>query len=70
MDDNTILIIPTPDKPVKIVFENDVSIEDNGDMTLTIKRPATLKEIAEWLDVPIDDVFNCKIGIYNLEELK
>ena len=70
MDDSTILVIPTPDKPIKIVYENEVLIEDNGDMTVTVKRPATIKEIAEWLGVPINDVFNCKIGIYNLEELK
>jgi hypothetical protein len=56
-------IIPTTNKPIKVVFENEVFVEDNGDTTLTISRPATLKEIAEWFDISIDELLNTKFGI-------
>ena len=52
-------IIPSADKPIKLVFEG-TSIEDNGDMTFTIRRTATLAEIAEWLDMIVDEVLNTK----------
>ena len=39
-------IIPFANKPIKVVFEGP-PIEDNGDMTFTIRRTATLSEIAE-----------------------
>lgn len=67
MENNDCLyIIPSADKPIKLVFEGQ-SIEDNGDMTFTIKRPATLAEIAEWFDMTIDEVLHTKFGIYKLE---
>lgn len=63
---NCLYIIPSADKPIKLVFEGQ-SIEDNGDMTFTIKRYATLAEIAEWFDMTIDEVLHTKFGIYKLE---
>ena len=54
-------IIPSADKPIKLVFEGP-PIEDNGDMTFTIRRIATLSEIAEWFNMTIDEVLNTKIG--------
>lgn len=68
MESNDCLyIIPSADKPIKLIFEGP-SIEDNGDMTFTIKRPATLAEIAELFDMIIDDVLHTKFGIYKLED--
>lgn len=63
---NCLYIIPSADKPIKLVFEGP-PIEDNGDMTITIKRYATLAEIAEWFDMIIDEVLHTKFGIYKLE---
>lgn len=65
--DNCLYIIPSVDKPIKFVFEG-ISIEDNGDMTFTIKRPATLSEIADMFDMTIDKVLNTKFGIYTVDE--
>ena len=55
-------IISSADKPIKLVFEV-TPIEDNGDMTFTIRRIATLSEIAEWFDMTVDEVLNTKFGI-------
>ena len=63
---NCLYIIPSTDKPIKVVFECP-PIEDNGDMTMTIERPATPAEIAEWFDMTIDEVLHTKFGIYKLE---
>lgn len=60
-------IIPSEDKPIKLVFEGP-PIEDNGDMTFTIKRHATLAEIAELFDMTVDELIHAKIGIFKLEE--
>lgn len=60
-------IIPSVDKPIKFVLEG-ISIEDNGDMTFTIKRPATLSEIADMFDMTIDKVLNTKFGICTVDE--
>lgn len=65
--DNCLYIIPSVDKPIKFVFEG-ISIEDNGDMTFTIKRPATLSEIADMFDMTIDEVLNTKFGICTVDE--
>lgn len=59
-------IIPSVYKPIKVVFEGP-PIEDNGDMTFTIKCPATLAEIAEWFDMTVDEVLHTEFGIYKLE---
>ena len=58
-------IIPSVDKPIKVVFEGP-SIEDNGDITFTIRRTATLAEIAEWFNMTIDEVLNIKFGIFEV----
>ena len=60
-------IIPSVDKPIKFVFEG-ISIDDNGDMTFTIKWPATLSEIADMFDMTTDKVLNTKFGIYTVDE--
>ena len=65
--DNCLYIIPSVDKPIKLVFEES-SIEVNEDMTLTLKMPATLAEIAELFNMTIDEVLRTKFGIYTLEE--
>lgn len=65
--DNCLYIIPSVNKPIKFVFEG-ISIEDNGDMTFTIKRPATLSEIADMFDMTIDKVLNTKFGICTVDE--
>lgn len=60
MESNDCLyIIPAADKPIKLVFECS-PIEDNGDMTFTIKRSATLAEIAEWFDMTVDELIHTK----------
>ena len=58
-------IIPSIDKPIKFVFEGP-PIEDNGDMTFTIRRTATLAEIAELFDMTVDEVLNTKFGIFEV----
>ena len=68
-------IIPSANKPIKVVFEGP-PIEDNGDMTFTIRRTATLAEIAEVLNttlnyligfnMTIDEVLNTKFGIFEV----
>ena len=58
-------IIPSADKPIKLVFEGP-HIEDNGDMTFTIRRIATLAEIAEWFNMTVDEVLNTKFGIFEV----
>lgn len=66
MESNDCLyIIPSVDKLIKLVFK-DITIEDNGDMTFTIKSPATLAEIAEWFDMTVDEVLNTKFGIFEV----
>lgn len=65
--DNCLYIIPSVDKPIKLVFEES-SIEVNEDMTLTLKMPATLAEIAELFNMTIDEVLRTKFGIYTLED--
>ena len=60
-------IIPSVDKPIKFVFEG-ISIEDNGDMTFTIKRPTTLSEIADMFNMTIDEVLNNKFGSWTVDE--
>lgn len=64
---NYLYIIPTIDRSVKVIFENEVFIEDNGDMSLSIRRPATLFELAEYFDMPIGELISTKFGIYKLE---
>lgn len=59
--------ITQSDKPIKLVFEGP-PIEDNGDMTFTIKRPMTLAEIAELFDMTLDELIHTKFGIYKLED--
>lgn len=58
-------IIPSANKPIKVVFEGP-PIEDNGDMTFTIRRTATLAEFAEWFNMTIDEVLNTKFGIFEV----
>lgn len=58
-------IIPSVYKPIKVVFEGP-PIEDNGDITFTIRRTATLAEIAEWFNMTIDEVLNTKFGIFEV----
>lgn len=58
-------IIPSADKPIKLVFEGP-PIEDNGDMTFTIRRIDTLAEIAEWFNMTVDEVLNTKFGIFEV----
>ena len=58
-------IIPSTDKQIKVVFEGP-PIEDNGDMTFTIRRTATLAEVAEWFDMTVDEVLNTKFGIFEV----
>lgn len=65
--DNCLYIIPSVNKPIKFVFE-EISIEDNGDMTFTIKQPATLSEIANMFNMTIDEVLNTKFGICTVDE--
>ena len=60
-------IIPSVDKPIKIVFEG-TPIEDNGDMAFTIRRTATLAEVAEWFDMTVDEVLNTRFGIFAIDE--
>lgn len=55
-------IIPSVDKQIKLVFEGPF-IKDNEDMTFTVRRNATLLEIAEWFDMTVDEVLNTKFGI-------
>ena len=62
---NCLYIIPFANKPIKVVFEGP-PIEDNGDMTFTIRRTATLAEIAEWFNMTIDEVLNSKFGIFEV----
>lgn len=64
---NCLYIIPSAYKPIKIVFEG-TSIEDNGDMTFTIRRTATLAEVAELFDMTVDEVLNTKFGICAIDE--
>lgn len=35
-------------------------------MAFTIRRTATLTEIAEWFDMTIDEVLNTKFGIFEV----
>ena len=49
------------------MFE-EISIEDNGDMTFTIKQHATLSEIANMFNMTIDEVLNTKFGICTVDE--
>ena len=62
---NYLYIIQSTDKPIKLVFEGP-PIEDNGDTTFTIRRTATLAEIAEWFNMTIDEVLNTKFGIFEV----
>ena len=56
------------EKPIKIVYENDIKLEEDDEGNLTVSRPLTLFEIAELFDVSIEDVMEGKIGMWTLEE--
>ena len=56
------------EKLIKIVYENDIKLEEDDEGNLTVSRPLTLFEIAELFDVSIEDVMEGKIGMWTLEE--
>lgn len=59
----SIYIIPHIDKPIKVTFEGDVSVVDNGDMSITISQPATLSDLAEIFDMSIEELKNTQFGL-------
>lgn len=63
-------ICKTIEKPIKIVYEDDIKIESTGDYEITVSRKATLSEIANWLGVDVQDVLDGKIGYFVLDEDK
>ena len=58
------------EKPIKIVYMDDITIESTGDYEITVTRKATLSEIANWLGVDVRDVLDGKIGYWILDEDK
>ena len=56
------------EKPIKIVYENDIKLEEDDEGNLTVSRPLTLFEIAELFDVSVEDVMEGNIGMWTLEE--
>lgn len=58
------------EKPIKFVYENDYTIESNGDYDITISRKLTPFEIANLLGVDIQYVLEGKIGYFILDEGK
>ena len=65
-----IYILPQVDKPVQVVYENDVKLEEDDNGNFTITRKMTPSEIAELFNVPVSDILSgdLKFGIYTLEE--
>ena len=58
MNSPALYIIPHIDKPIKVTFEDDVSVVDNGDMSITISRTATLSDLAEMFDMSVEELKN------------
>ena len=48
------------EKPIKIVYEDDITIESKDDSEIIVSRKATISEIANWLGVDIQDVLDGK----------
>jgi hypothetical protein len=62
---NNIIIVPTADKPIKLVDEGrqcEIKINDEFEMTVSCKLG--LLEIAKILGVNIEDLMNNKIGYW------
>ena len=55
------------EKPIKIVYEDGLKLEEDDEGNLTISRPLTLFEIAELFDVSVEDVMEGKIRMLTLE---
>ena len=58
------------DKPIKIVYQDGIKIESDGDYDITISRRATLSELAAIFGVDEIDILDDKIGIFTLDEEK
>lgn len=58
------------EKPIKIVYEDDIKIESKDDSEIVVSRKATTSEIANWLGVDIQDVLDGKIGYFVLDAEK
>ena len=57
-------------KPIKIVYESDIKLEEDNEGNLKISRPMRLSEIAELFNVSVEDVMKGKIGMYTLEGIE
>ena len=55
------------EKPIKIVYENDIKFEEDDEGNLIVSRSMRLSEIAELFDVSVEDVMEGKIGLWTLE---
>ena len=55
------------EKPIKIVYEGGLKLEEDNEGNLEISRPLKLSEIVELFDVSIKDVMEGKIGMWTLE---
>lgn len=68
--DETIYLIPTSfHKPVKVVFD-DVFVDCNENMSITVKKPATLEDIAELFNMTPNEVLNTRFGVFDLNDLE
>ena len=56
------------EKPIKLIFEDDIKIESKDDYEIIVSRKATISEIANWLGVDIQDVLDGKIGYWTLDD--
>ena len=65
-----IIIIPTANKPIKVVWENtdwQVNESEDGE-NITFSRKLTVEEIAKLFDMTVEEVSFGQIGLYKLDE--
>lgn len=58
------------DKPIKIIHQDGIKIESDGDYDITISRKVTLSELAAIFGVDEIDMLYDGIGIWTLKEEK
>ena len=65
-----VYIIPTANKPIKVVWENpdwQVNESEDGE-SITFSRKLTVEEIAKLFDMTVGEVLSGQIGLYKLDE--
>jgi hypothetical protein len=69
-DTSTQYIIPTVERPIKLVYEDRCCIVERNGYDLTLSVKLTLGEVADLLGVDVRDLLSGKVGCWVLDEEK